>query len=75
MGISMGLEAIFRWMHVLAGILWVGLLYFFNFVNGPFLGKIDANTRKIVVPELMPRALVWSVVFLFNPSVPLLLPR
>ena len=30
-----GLEAIFRWMHVFAGIIWIGHLYFFNWVNGP----------------------------------------
>jgi uncharacterized membrane protein len=59
MELSSGLEAIFRWLHVLAGIVWIGHLYFFNFVNGPFAAKIDAGTRKSVVPELMPRALYW----------------
>src|SRR5215813_4870935 len=54
-----GLEAIFRWMHVFAGIIWIGHLYFFNWVNGPFQAKLDAPTRKAVVPELMPRALYW----------------
>src|ERR1051326_1921720 len=54
-----GLEAIFRWLHVFAGITWIGLLYFFNWVNGPFQGKIDGPTKKIVIPELMPRALYW----------------
>ena len=59
MGMSAGFEAIFRWLHVLAGVVWIGHLYFFNFVNGPFTGKIDAATKKAVVPELMPRALFW----------------
>jgi uncharacterized membrane protein len=59
MDISAGLEPIFRWMHILAGILWIGHLYFFNFVNGPLAGKLDGGTKKIVVPELMPRALFW----------------
>ena len=54
-----GLEAIFRWMHVFAGIIWIGHLYFFNWVNGPLAAKLDAPTRKAVVPELMPRALYW----------------
>ena len=54
-----GLEAIFRWLHVLAGIVWIGHLYFFNWVNGPMSAKLDAPTRKAVVPELMPRALYW----------------
>src|SRR5581483_2287338 len=54
-----GLEAIFRWMHIFAGITWIGHLYFFNWVNGPFQGKIDGPTKKAVNPELMPRALFW----------------
>lgn len=59
MGFSAGIEGVLRWLHVLMGILWIGHLYFFNFVNGPFMGKIDANAKKVVVPELMPRALFW----------------
>ena len=54
-----GLEAIFRWMHVFAGIIWIGHLYFFNWVNGPLQAKLDGPTKKAVVPELMPRALYW----------------
>src|SRR5437762_6369943 len=54
-----GLEAIFRWLHVLAGIVWIGHLYFFNWVNGPFQAKIDGPTKKIVNPEVMPRDLYW----------------
>ena len=53
------INLIFRWLHVVAGIMWIGLLYFFNFVNGPFQGKIDGPTKKLVNPELMPRALYW----------------
>jgi uncharacterized membrane protein len=53
------LQAIFRWAHVVAGITWIGHLYFFNWVNGPFQGKIDGPTKKVVNPELMPRALFW----------------
>lgn len=53
------LQAVFRWGHVVAGIAWIGLLYFFNFVNGPFQGKIDGPTKKAVNPELLPRALYW----------------
>jgi uncharacterized membrane protein len=52
-----GLEALTRWLHVLAGIIWIGHLYFFNFVNGPFAATMDAATKQKVVPELMPRAL------------------
>ena len=53
------LEAIFRWMHIFAGIIWIGHLYFFNWVNGPLQAKLDGPTKKLVVPELMPRALYW----------------
>jgi uncharacterized membrane protein len=53
------LQLIFRWGHVVAGVMWIGHLWFFNFVNGPFAGKMDAPTKKLVVPELMPRALFW----------------
>ncbi len=53
------LEALFRWIHIVAGIVWIGHLYFFNFVNGPFATTMDPDTRKKVVPQLMPRALYW----------------
>jgi uncharacterized membrane protein len=53
------LEALFRWMHVIAGIVWIGHLYFFNFVNGQVAKTYDADSKKKVVPELMPRALYW----------------
>lgn len=51
------IEALFRWGHILAGVLWIGHLYFFNFVNSNFAPTMDGDTKKKVVPELMPRAL------------------
>jgi uncharacterized membrane protein len=48
-----------RWLHFIFGIIWIGHLYFFNFVNGPFAKTLDADTKKKVVPQLMPRALWW----------------
>lgn len=53
------LNLIFRWTHVVAGIAWIGHLYFFNFVNAQVAKTYDAESRKKVVPELMPRALYW----------------
>jgi uncharacterized membrane protein len=53
------LNALFRWLHILAGIVWIGMLYFFNFVNGPLQGTLDGDTKKKVNPELLPRALWW----------------
>ena len=48
-----------RWIHFLAGITWIGLLYFFNLVNVPFQKELDAATKGKVIPALMPRALWW----------------
>ncbi len=53
------MDAIFRWIHIVAGIIWIGMLYFFNFVNAPLGTVLDAPTKKVVVPQLMPRALYW----------------
>ena len=53
------LEPIARWLHIIAGITWIGLLYFFNFINGHFAATLDGDSKKKVVPELMPRALYW----------------
>jgi uncharacterized membrane protein len=48
-----------RWIHLIAGITWVGLLYFFNLVNIPFMKELDAGTKGKVMPGLMLRALWW----------------
>ncbi|HEX8149426.1 MAG TPA: urate hydroxylase PuuD [Pyrinomonadaceae bacterium] len=48
---------IFRWAHFVAGITWIGMLYFFNLVNVNFMKALDAPTKKVVVPNLMPKAL------------------
>lgn len=54
-----GALMVLRWVHFVAGITWIGLLYFFNLVNVPFLNELDAGTRKAVVPSLMGKALWW----------------
>lgn len=48
---------VIRWIHFLAGITWIGLLYFFNLINAAFLKSLDAPTRNTVIPKLMPSAL------------------
>ena len=53
------IHPIFKWLHIVAGVLWIGLLYFFNWVNGHFAATMDGETKKKVVPELMPRALYF----------------
>jgi uncharacterized membrane protein len=52
-------ESLFRWIHVVAGIIWIGHLYFFNWVNSQFEPTLDAEMKKKVIPELRPRALYW----------------
>jgi len=59
---------VLRWIHFIAGITWIGILYFFNFINIPLTGTMDGDTKKKVVPELMPRALFffrWGAMFTF----------
>ncbi|GKS59491.1 hypothetical protein YTPLAS18_30180 [Nitrospira sp.] len=48
-----------RWVHFLAGITWIGLLYFFNLINAAFLKSLDGPTKNVVIPKLMPPALNW----------------
>src|ERR1041384_6581971 len=50
-------KMILRWSHFVAGITWIGLLYFFNLVNVPFQKGIDADTKKKVNPDLLGRSL------------------
>ena len=52
-------EVLLRWIHFLAGITWIGLLYFFNLVNVGFMKKLDGPTKGKVIPALMPSALWW----------------
>ncbi|HVN64719.1 MAG TPA: urate hydroxylase PuuD [Candidatus Binataceae bacterium] len=48
-----------RWMHFLFGITWIGLLYYFNFVQAPFFAETDPAVRSGAVQKLVPRALWW----------------
>ncbi len=48
---------ILRWLHFVAGITWIGLLYFFNLVNVPLQKKLDGDTKKKVNPDLLLPAL------------------
>src|ERR1043166_1336943 len=60
---------ILRWLHFVAGITWIGLLYFFNLVNVPLQKKLDADTKKKVNPDLLLPAL-WY--FRWGALVPVL---
>jgi uncharacterized membrane protein len=48
-----------RYLHVWAGILWIGLLYYFNFVQIPTLPKIPAEERSGITKYIAPAALFW----------------
>jgi uncharacterized membrane protein len=50
---------ILRWIHFLAGITWIGILYYFNFVQTPFFGETDPAVRTGAIQKLVPRALWW----------------
>ena len=53
------LQALFRWIHFVAGITWIGVLYFFNLINAHVTAALQPAMRREVVPQLMPRALWW----------------
>ena len=48
-----------RWGHFLAGITWIGLLYYFNFVQGAYFKEAEAEARVDAFTKLVPRALWW----------------
>ncbi len=52
-------QAVFRWIHVLCGILWIGLLYYFNFVASRKTPEIPAELRPALSKYITPEALFW----------------
>jgi uncharacterized membrane protein len=48
-----------RWGHYLAGVTWIGLLYYFNFVQTPAFAEFEAAPRTEAISKLVPRALWW----------------
>lgn len=54
-----GVDYLFRWGHFLAGITWIGLLWYFNFVQGSYFKEADAAARIDATRKLVPRALWW----------------
>jgi uncharacterized membrane protein len=50
---------IFRWLHVLSGIMWVGLLWYFNFVQIPNMAKIPDEQKPAIGKVIAPAALWW----------------
>src|ERR1700746_832797 len=52
-------QAVFRWMHVVFGILWIGLLYYFNFVQIRKMPEIPNELKPAVSKFIAPEALFW----------------
>lgn len=52
-------EIVLRWIHFVSGIIWIGMLYFFNLVGTPVMKSFDDATRKKIYPALMSRAMTW----------------
>jgi uncharacterized membrane protein len=54
-----GLLFFLRWFHIFFGVIWIGHLYYFNFVQGAFFAETDASTKSNAIQKLVPRALWW----------------
>jgi uncharacterized membrane protein len=52
-------SALFRWIHTLVGIVWIGLLYYFNFVQIPTMPKIPAELKPGISKHIAPAALFF----------------
>jgi uncharacterized membrane protein len=53
------LDLLFRWLHVLFGMTWIGLLYYFNFVQTEYVKEASAEGKADVMAKLAPKALWW----------------
>jgi len=54
-----GVWFLLRWIHLLSGITWIGLLYYFNFVQGEYFKVADAGAKSSAIQNLVPRGLWW----------------
>ena len=50
---------IFRWLHVLSGVMWIGLLWYFNFVQIPSMPNIPDEHKPAISKVIAPKALFW----------------
>jgi uncharacterized membrane protein len=69
------LAFLFRWIHLLAGVAWIGLLWYFNFVQGEYFKEAAASAKSDAIRKLVPRALWWfrwGAMFTFISGVTLL---
>jgi uncharacterized membrane protein len=78
MDFGLTLDYLARWGHFLFGITWIGLLYYFNFVQGEYFKVADAPARVDAFVKLVPRALWffrWGAMFTFLTGVYMLFTR
>jgi len=64
-----------RWIHLLAGVAWIGLLWYFNFVQGEYFKEAEASSKSDAIRKLVPRALWWfrwGAMFTFLSGIALL---
>ncbi|MCH9853020.1 MAG: urate hydroxylase PuuD [Alphaproteobacteria bacterium] len=54
-----GIRFTVRWLHVLSGVMWIGLLWYFNFVQIPNMGKIEDAHKPAITKVIAPAALFW----------------
>lgn len=52
-------DFLFRWAHVLFGVAWIGILYYFNFIQGEYFKEATADAKSDATKKLAPRALWW----------------
>ena len=50
---------VFRWLHVISGVMWIGLLWYFNFVQIPNMGNIPDEQKPAISKVIAPAALWW----------------
>ena len=53
------LTFLFRWLHVLSGVMWIGLLWYFNFVQIPSMPNIPDDQKPAISKVIAPKALFW----------------
>jgi uncharacterized membrane protein len=56
---SAELPFVFRWLHVMFGVMWIGLLWYFNFVQIPSMPKIPDEQKPAIGKVIAPTALFW----------------
>jgi uncharacterized membrane protein len=53
------LAFLFRWLHILSGVMWIGHLWYFNFTQAPTVPKIPLEFRPAITKHILPEALFW----------------